>query len=75
MAETLKVLLVAVTAALQHAGAAGGGEAGASALMRVLLPLLVQSATPVEAPFGGPTAAAKALPELAVNTLLVPVWL
>ena len=42
VAETLKVLLVAVTAALQYGGSSDGGDGGAAALMRVLLPLLVQ---------------------------------
>lgn len=41
VAETLKVLLVAVTAAAQQ-GASNGGNGGAASLMRVLLPLLIQ---------------------------------
>lgn len=41
MAETLKVLLVAVTAALQQGGG-NGGDGGVAALMRVMLPLLIQ---------------------------------
>ncbi len=41
VAETLKVLLVGVTLALQHGGS-GGGDGGAAVLLRVLLPLLVQ---------------------------------
>ncbi len=41
VAETLKVLVVAITAALQHSGASGG-DGGTATLMRVLLPLLIQ---------------------------------
>ena len=41
VAETLKVLLVAVTAAAQLSPS-DGGDSGAASLMRVLLPLLIQ---------------------------------
>ena len=41
VAETLKVLLVAVTAA-SHLSPGSGGDGGAASLMRVLLPLLIQ---------------------------------
>jgi hypothetical protein len=41
VAETLKVLLVAVTAAAQLSPS-NGGDGGAASLMRVLLPLLIQ---------------------------------